>query len=214
MLGRAAPIECIEELCTRADEVLLGDVEYPGMTFQLCPSAVDKAEQWTELHKAGGVHAAVAGVRTKKYRKVQGWERDSSFLAYMQLPLFRDATRKIIESDHISVFRSMFFNKPAADPGVSDGGVVINWHQVGRLLLPPSFARERYLLVGSMISLCAIVTCPCALGIACSYIQDGNTNGGWNLSIDPRLTIWTALDPTSVENGCVSEVSIHSVCIA
>eukprot|EP01043_Picozoa_sp_COSAG02_P000816 COSAG02_NODE_16_length_56207_cov_9.816122_33_plen_224_part_00 len=199
MLGRAVPLESIEQLCRRADEVLLGDVEYPGMTFQLCPSAVDKAEEWSALHEAGGVHAAVAKVRTKKYRKVQGWERDSSFLDYMQLPLFRDATRKIIESDRISVFRSMFFNKPAAEPGVSDGGVVINWHQV----------------VTHSPSLSSCVLSPELCGGARPYIQDGNTNGGWNLSIDPRLTIWTALDPTSAENGCVRVYSGDSTdCIA
>lgn len=130
LLGRAAPLESIERLRSRADEVLLGDVEYPGMTFQLCPSAVDQAEQWAAAHEEGGVHAAVTTVRTLKYRKVQGWERDASFLEYMQLPLFRDATHKIIKSDRISIFRSMFFNKPACEPGVSDGGVVINWHQV------------------------------------------------------------------------------------
>ena len=169
VLGRAAPLESIEHLCRRADQILLGDVQYPGMTFQLCPSAVDQAEQWKAAHEDGGVQAAVAAARTLKYRKVQGWERDASFLEYMQLPLFRDVTRKIIESDSVSIFRSMFFNKPAAEPGVSEGGVVINWH------------------------------------------QDGNTNGGWNLSIDPRLTVWTALDKTTVDNGCVSS-SQHDGC--
>ena len=72
----------------------------------------------------------MAAVRTLKYRKVQGWERDEHYLKYMSLPIFRDCTRKIIEAERVSIFRSMFFNKPAEDPGVSEGGVVINWHQV------------------------------------------------------------------------------------
>ena len=110
--------------------ILLGDVQYPGMTFQLCPSAVDVAEQWEDVRTSAGLEAAVAAVRTLKYRKVQGWERDEHYLKYMSLPIFRDCTRKIIEAERVSIFRSMFFNKPAEDPGVSEGGVVINWHQV------------------------------------------------------------------------------------
>ena len=125
-----APLPEIERLCSRADDILLGDVQYPGMTFQLCPSAVDVAEQWEDVRTSAGLEAAVAAVRTLKYRKVQGWERDEHYLKYMQLPIFRDCTRKIIEAERVSIFRSMFFNKPAEDPGVSEGGVVINWHQV------------------------------------------------------------------------------------
>ena len=34
-----------------------------------------------------------------------------------------------------------------------------------------------------------------------NWHQDGA--GGWGLSIRPKVTIWTALDPTSVANGCL-----------
>ena len=162
LLGPCAPPEDISTLCLRADEVLLGDIQYPGMTFQLCPSAVDQADAWGKARQRGNLNDAVAEMRSLKWRKVQGWERDEHYLRYMSLPIFRDAAEKIIGQERISVFRSMFFNKPAAQPGVSKGGVVINWH------------------------------------------QDGNTNGGWGLSVDPRLTIWTALDKCTVANGCVS----------
>ena len=91
----------------------------------------------------------------------------------MRHPLFRDATSKIV-GERVSIFRSMFFNKPAEVPGVSEGGVVINWHQDG------------------------------------NPVTEGNPDlagkaqgGGWGLSIDPRLTIWTALDRTTIENGCL-----------
>ena len=104
-----------------------------------------------EAQEAVGVPGAVAQLRTLKYRKVQGFEYDDSYREYMGLPLFRDITAKII-GDRVSIFRSMFFkcakpqsstlpvcprtlssddpgptSKPAADPGVSEGGVVINW---------------------------------------------------------------------------------------
>ncbi len=58
-----------------------------------------------------------------------------------------------IIGDNISIFRAMFFNKPA------NLGVTINWHQDGA--------------------------------------------GGWNLSIAPKITVWTALDATCVANGCL-----------
>ena len=57
--------------------------------------------------------------RTLKYRKVQGFEYDPLYRVYMQHPLSRDATQKII-GDRVSVFRSMFFNKPAEVRASSD----------------------------------------------------------------------------------------------
>jgi hypothetical protein len=90
----------------------------------------------------------------------------------MRHPLFRDATSKIV-GDRVSVFRSMFFNKPAEVQGISEGGVVIDWHQDGN----PVSAGNPDLA--------------------------GKQGGGWGLSIDPRLTVWTALDRTTIANGCL-----------
>ncbi len=142
-LGKVAPDDEIRALCQRIDDIMLGKIRYDKMLMQLCPSAgkPDLSKQ-TKVFKGS----------TLKYRKVQDLEQDPLFLPYIQHPLFRDITRKII-SEEVSAFRTMFFNKPAGQ------GVPINWHQDGA--------------------------------------------GGWKLSIPPKVTIWTALDPTSVANGCL-----------
>ena len=142
-LGKVAPDDEINALCQRIDDIMLGKIRYDKMLMQLCPSA-GKPELSTQTKVFKG--------STLKYRKVQDLEQDPLFLPYIQHPLFRDITRKII-GDEVSAFRTMFFNKPAGQ------GVPINWHQDGA--------------------------------------------GGWKLSIPPKVTIWTALDATSVANGCL-----------
>lgn len=142
-LGKVAPKEEIKALCQRIDDIMLGKIRYDKMLMQLCPS-VGKPElaKQTKVFKGS----------TLKYRKVQDLEQDPLFLPYIQHPLFRDITRKII-GEEVSAFRTMFFNKPARQ------GVPLNWHQDGA--------------------------------------------GGWKLSIPPKVTIWTALDATSIANGCL-----------
>ena len=82
-LGQVAPAAEIEALRCRADEILLGDVTYPDMSFMLCPSAVDLTDRWEAAAQGpGGVASAVQQLRTLKYRKVQGFEHDPLFLRY------------------------------------------------------------------------------------------------------------------------------------
>ena len=141
--GHVAPTAEIDSLRHRIDQIMLGEVRYEKMLMQLCPSAGDlERSRQTKEFKGS----------TLKYRKIQDLEQDPLFLAYIQNPLFRDLTAKII-SANISIFRAMFFNKPA------EQGVTINWHQDGA--------------------------------------------GGWQLDIPPQITVWTALDDTSVANGCL-----------
>ena len=142
-LGKVAPDEEIKALCQRIDDIMLGKIRYDKMLMQLCPSA-GKPELTKQTKEFKG--------STLNYRKVQDLEQDPLFLPYIQHPLFRDITRKII-GEEVSAFRTMFFNKPAGR------GVPINWHQDGA--------------------------------------------GGWRLSIPPKVTIWTAMDATSVANGCL-----------
>jgi len=142
-LGHVAPPDTIEVLCQRIDDIMLGRVTYENMLMQLCPSAgkPDLSVQ-SRIYKESSL----------KYRKIQDLEQDPLFLDYVQHPLFRDITAKII-GDEVSVFRSMFFNKPA------EQGIIIDWHQDGA--------------------------------------------GGWGLTIPPKITIWTALDRTVIDNGCL-----------
>ena len=142
-LGKVVPDATIEALCERIDDIMLGNVHYDNMLMQLCPSAGEsELSKQTKEFKGSSL----------KYRKIQDLEQDTLFLAYMQNPLFRDLTQKIV-GEEIAIFRAMFFNKPA------ERGVLINWHQDGA--------------------------------------------GGWGLDIRPRVTVWTALDATSVANGCL-----------
>ena len=142
-LGHVATPAEIEALCQRIDQIMLGEVHYDNMLMQLCPSAGQtELSRQTKEFKGSSL----------KYRKIQDLEQDPLFLTYLQNPLFRDLTHKIV-GPAISIFRAMFFNKPA------EQGVTINWHQDGA--------------------------------------------GGWNLSIPPKITVWTALDTTSIANGCL-----------
>lgn len=142
-LGHVVPAEDIDALCQRIDMIMLGEIRYDNMLMQLCPSA-GKEELARQTNEFKG--------SSLKYRKIQNLEQDPLFLAYLQKPLFRDLTSKII-AQNVSIFRAMFFNKPA------EKGVTINWHQDGA--------------------------------------------GGWQLSIPPQITVWTALDPTIIANGCL-----------
>lgn len=114
-LGHVAPAAEIEALCERIDAIMLGQISYPNMMMQLCPSAGDpeKARQ-TRTFKGSSL----------KYRKIEVLEEDPLFLAYMQNPLFRDITGKIL-GEEVSCYRAMFMNKPAGQ------GVLLNWHQDG-----------------------------------------------------------------------------------
>ncbi len=146
-LGHVAPESEIAGLKDRIDEIMLGETTYDDMLMQLCPSS--------GMELAGEQSKSFKGA-TLKYRKIQDLEMDPLFLEYIQKPLFRDITNKII-ANAVSVYRAMFFNKPAGE------GVTINWHQDGA--------------------------------------------GGWNLSIPPKVTIWTALDRTTLANGCLQLVA-------
>ena len=142
-LGKVVPDAEIEALCQRIDNIMLGHIRYDNMLMQLCPSA-GKPELSKQTKEFKG--------SSLKYRKIQDLEQDVLFRTYIQHPLFRDITWKLI-GEEISIFRSMFFNKPAGQ------GVEITWHQDGA--------------------------------------------GGWNLGIPPQVTIWTALDATSIANACL-----------
>lgn len=124
-LGHVAPRTEIDALCQRIDQIMLGQVRYDDMLMQLCPSVGNpELARQTKEFKGSSL----------KYRKIQDLEQDPLFLGYLQKPLFRDLTAKIIGAE-IAIFRAMFFNKPA------EQGVTINWHQDGaggwHLSIPP-----------------------------------------------------------------------------
>jgi hypothetical protein len=106
-LGRCAPLEQIEALGERIDDIMMGTVHHANpMLFQLCPSATD-LPQFAEF---GAAQTKLWKGATLKYRKVQDLEQDPLYRDYMSLPVFRDITSKII-GPRVSLYRTMFFNK-------------------------------------------------------------------------------------------------------
>ena len=79
-----------------------------------------------EVVKHTALFQMVVGFRgpSDNYRKIQGWEKDPVFLKYMQHPIFRDLTQKLI-GDQVSIYRAMFMNKPPQN------GAHLPYHQDG-----------------------------------------------------------------------------------
>jgi len=145
-LGQVISTSELEGLRQRIDDIMLGRQPFSGM-MQLD----------SETGQYGDMPAQTAGHKgaTLNYRKIEGLEADPLFLAYLSKPLIRSLATRIL-GPQVSIFRSMFMNKPAGK------GTVLPWH------------------------------------------QDGGSN--WNLTGDPLVTIWLALDPATKENGCVQVI--------
>ncbi|GDY14742.1 hypothetical protein LBMAG53_36200 [Planctomycetota bacterium] len=146
-LGRIVTTEQLTGLQKRIDQIMLGEVRNDELMMQL-DSESGKYEEMP------GQTKGFKGP-TLAYRKIEGLEIDPVFLAYMQQPLIRAMCQRLV-GPHISVYRTMFMNKPA------NRGTLLPWH------------------------------------------QDGGTN--WNLTIDPILTLWLAIDPATIANGCVQVI--------
>jgi hypothetical protein len=148
-LGRVLTDYELRVIQDEIDAIMLGEahVDYDRMMMQLDGTTG---------------HAKDAGAKTKGfkqaslgYRKIEDLEYDPVFLDYIQRPIFRDCCERVYGiGTPISIYRAMFFNKPAY------GGSRLAWHQ------------------------------------------------DWfgSLGRDPRLTVWTALDPATRESGCVKVV--------
>jgi hypothetical protein len=145
-LGRVISDRELTDLRQRIDDIMLGRQAFSGM-MQLD----------SDTGQYGDIPAQTAGHKgaTLNYRKIEGLEADPLFFACMTSPLFRSIATRILGPE-VSIYRSMFMNKPAGK------GTVLPWH------------------------------------------QDGGTN--WNLTGDPLVTIWLALDPATKDNGCVQVI--------
>ena len=146
-LGKVLDDAELAELQQRIDEIMLGEIPYSEMEFQLDGEDADYAKMPTVSPGHKGT--------TLQYRKIMGLEQDPVYLAYMQHPLFRQITRRYIGED-VSIFRAMFMNKPA------EKGTILPWHQ--------------------------------------------DVGVGWGVGYNPTITVWTALDPAMVANGCMQIV--------
>lgn len=113
-LGKILDAADLAVLQKRIDAIMLGEVIYTRMQFQLegQSEAYGKLEPNTMGHKKASL----------AYRRITGLEQDPLFKDYMQHPVFRSVTKWYI-GDDVSVFRAMFMNKPAHQ------GTVLPWHQ-------------------------------------------------------------------------------------
>jgi phytanoyl-CoA hydroxylase len=98
----------------RAEDLMMGRVTTPGVAFQLDG----------EENDYGKLQPRTIGPseHTLNYRRLDELHNDPLYLDYMQHPVFRQLTRHYI-GDDVSIFRSMFMNKPA------NRGTVLPWHQ-------------------------------------------------------------------------------------
>ena len=112
-LGSLLSTSELSGLQRRAEDLMMGDVTIPGVTFQL--------DGRTEEYK---LESRTVGPSKKSldYRRLDELHNDPLFLEYMQNPVFQQLTRHYI-GENVSIFRSMFMNKPASK------GTELPWHQ-------------------------------------------------------------------------------------
>ena len=108
-LGKVLDDVGLAELQQRIDAIMLGEIPYPEMEFQLDGEDADYAKMPTVSTGHKGT--------TLQYRKIMGLEQDPVYLAYMQHPLFRQITRRYIGED-VSIFRGDVYEQAG---GKGDG---------------------------------------------------------------------------------------------
>lgn len=112
-LGRLLSGSELAGLRRRADDLMMGNVTIPGVTFQL-----DGDLKEYKL----GPRTEGPSEHTLNYRRIDELHKDPLYLAYMQHTVFRQLTRHYV-GKNVSIFRSMFMNKPAKN------GTILPWHQ-------------------------------------------------------------------------------------
>jgi phytanoyl-CoA hydroxylase len=114
-LGRMVSDAGLEALRARADELMLGQVAYPGLFFQMdAPTG-----NYGDLTYGRGWQGP-----SLEYRKLEKLELDPLFFAYLSgAPLERVARRLIL--GEIVLYRATLFSKSAG------GGSDLPWHQDG-----------------------------------------------------------------------------------
>lgn len=114
ILGSLLSAKELSGLQRRAEDLMMGRVTIPGVMFQL--DGGDGTYASLETRTEG------PSEHTLDYRRIDELHNDPLYLTYMQHLVFRQMTRHYI-GDDVSIFRSMFMNKPA------NKGTVLPWHQ-------------------------------------------------------------------------------------
>jgi phytanoyl-CoA hydroxylase len=114
-LGRVLDDAGLEALRTRADDLMLGRVSYPGFFWQM--------DAETGRYEDAPLGLGWQGP-SLDYRKLEKLEKDPLFLAWMENPLFERIARAVIPGD-IVLYRAILFHKGQR------GGSDLPWHQDG-----------------------------------------------------------------------------------
>ena len=113
-LGQVADEETLAGLRKRADEIMLGEVTYPGLFFQMESPTGD----YDDLTYGKGYEGP-----SLAYRKVEKLEKDPLYRAWLENALFARIARRVIGDDGIAIYRAVLFAKGA------QGGSQLPWHQ-------------------------------------------------------------------------------------
>lgn len=105
----------LEALRARAAALMLGEVAYPGMFFQLDAESGD----YRDAPLGKGWQGP-----SLRYRKLEKLELDPLFLQWIRNPLFERLARARIAGEP-ALYRAILFNKSA------EGSTEIPWHQDG-----------------------------------------------------------------------------------
>ena len=124
-LGVAVAGAELETLRERIDAIMLHGSD-PAL-------GIDCDSMLMQLQLAPGENGPQTGGwkgSTLDYRKIQSVEFDRHYLEYMTSPLYRAVVDGVCPpGEGVSVFRAMFFNKPAQPSPEASGGSVLGWHQ-------------------------------------------------------------------------------------
>ncbi|WP_394839961.1 phytanoyl-CoA dioxygenase family protein [Pendulispora rubella] len=114
-LGKIADEATLEALRQRANALMLGEIQIPGLFFQLD----SHTGEYEDLTYGLGYQGP-----SLDYRKLEKLERDPLYLAWIENPIFERIARAVI-GDDVVIYRAIVMNKSAT------GGSPLPWHQDG-----------------------------------------------------------------------------------
>ncbi|MFO0674986.1 MAG: phytanoyl-CoA dioxygenase family protein [Polyangiaceae bacterium] len=116
-VGKIASDETLTLLRDRTNAIMMGEVTYEGLFFQLD----NQTGNYEELVFGRGWEGP-----SLNYRKIEKLEKDPLFRAWLENPIFERIARARIDGD-VTIYRALIMNK------AERGGTHLPWHQDGGL---------------------------------------------------------------------------------
>ena len=113
-LGGLLSADELKVLRQRADDIMLGNITYEGMTFE--------RDSETGRYEDRVPKSRRHEVSTLAYRRIDRMDLDPLYLDIMRRGIFRSITRRLL-GKKVASYRSMLFNKPA------ERGTHLPWHR-------------------------------------------------------------------------------------